>query len=69
MESSGEYELQSVFLDRDALPMKTCNNMWISGGVMNTLISPIMKKVKFVYDETIIIKEGWMSTRVSLKTP
>ena len=57
------------FPDRDALPMQTCNNMWISGGVMNTLISPNMKKVKFIYDETIIMKEGWMSRGVPLKTP
>ena len=57
------------FLDRGALPMETWNNVWISGGVMNTLISPSMKKVKFIYDETIIMKEGWLSRGVPLKTP
>ena len=57
------------FLDRGALPMETWNNVWISGGVMNTLISPSMKKVKFIYDETIIMKGGWMSRGVPLKTP
>jgi hypothetical protein len=49
--------------------METWNNVWISGGVMNTIISPSMKKMKFIYDETIIMKEGWMSRGVPLKTP
>ena len=57
------------FLDRGALPMETWNNVWISGGVMNTIISPTMKKMKFIYDETIIMKDGWRSRGVPLKTP
>ena len=36
---------------------------------MNTLISPTMNKVKFIYDETIIMNEGWNSRGVQLKTP
>ena len=58
------------FLQRDAVPNTTWNNVWISGAVMNSLISPNMNKKKFIYDGTIFMKEGWNSRGVSpLKTP
>lgn len=38
---------------------------WISWEVMNAIITHTNKKIKFVYDETIVMKQGWVQQRRS----
>ena len=38
---------------------------WISWEVMNAIITHTNKKIKFVYDETVVMKQGWVQQRRS----
>ena len=55
------FNYKVTFLGKDAMPLLHQAKVWVSGGVMNTIITPQFKKIKFVYDETISVKEGWIT--------
>ncbi len=54
------------FLGKDAFPIQNQKEVWVTGGVMNSLITHQYKRLKFVYDETITVKEGWICRGRSL---
>ncbi len=49
-----------TFLGKDAKPVQGHSHVWISGSAMNGIVSHKLKKKKYVYDETIVSKEGWV---------
>ena len=57
-------------LGKDAKVLTGCCRVWISGSVMNWLITVNNKKTtKFVFGETIHHKLGWISQRYESTTP
>ena len=52
------------FLNKKAKVEANGRKMLIKGSVMNFLLSHRLKKNKFVFDETIIHKEGWVDHEV-----
>ena len=49
-----------TFLDKRAQPLAYHSHDWISGKAMNDIITHQNKKKKFVFDETVIFKLGWV---------
>ena len=49
-----------TFLDKNANMMNEKTRMWVTGDVMIELITHTNKKIKWVFDETIIHKVGWV---------
>jgi hypothetical protein len=49
-----------TFLDRSANPIIGRTRIWVTGDVMTGLINHPNKKIKWVFDETIIHKKGWV---------
>ena len=48
-----------TFLDKFAKNVDSASKIWINGDVMTTLISHTNKKIKYVFDQTTVHKEGW----------
>ena len=48
-----------TFLDKFAKNVESASNIWINGDLMTTLISHTNKKIKYVFDQTTVHKEGW----------
>lgn len=49
------------FLDKEAEYMQNYASVWVSGGAMKHLVTHKIKKVKYVFDETVYHhKEGWV---------
>ena len=46
------------FLGENGLPMLNCEEVWILGATMASIVSACRKKIKFVYDETTHLKTG-----------
>ena len=44
------------FLTPNAMPLE---EVWVSGSAMNTMATHGLKKKKYVYDQTMISKDGW----------
>ena len=55
-----------TFLAKNAESEPDGESQWISGTAMNTLVTHKNKKKKYVYDETIHLKEGWVSRIASM---
>ena len=57
-------------LGKDAEVLAGYCRIWISGSVMNRLITVNnKKKIKFVFDETITHREGWITRRLAGQLP
>ena len=54
-----------TFLDKLANPVEGASSIWIGGHSMQTLVAHSNRLVKYVFDETIIHKQGWCD-RMSL---
>ena len=48
-----------TFLDKFANPVEGAIQFWIGGHSMQTLVAHSNRLVKYVFDETIIHKQGW----------
>ena len=49
-----------TFLDKYAQPLLNHSHDWISGKAMNDIITHQNKKKKFIFDDTVIFKQGWI---------
>ena len=37
------------------------DRLWVSGNVMTGLLSHSNRKVKYVFDKTVVMKDGWLT--------
>ena len=64
------FNYKVTFLGKDAMPLLHQAKVWVSGGGMNNIITPQYKrKFKFFFDETISVKECWVTRGGCLKAP
>ena len=56
------------FLARNGEPNEGTKRNWITGDIMASLVSHLNRKMKFVFDETIVHKEGWSTRDVLSQT-
>ena len=57
-----------TYLGSNASPMKDYCHLWITDDALDTCINTQTVKVKYIYDQTIVHKEGWIG-RSQLYTP
>ena len=51
---------QVTFLGQDGQGMEDRTSIWINGEAMSKMVHHNLKNVKFVFDETMFRKEGWI---------
>ena len=49
-----------TLLGSNALPLAGYNHVWITNDAMSTIVNTSTAKKKYVYDQTVIPREGWI---------
>jgi len=49
-----------IFLDKFAREVDNATRIWIDGDTMHTLVTHTFVRVKFVFEQTITHKDGWI---------
>ena len=60
---------QVTFLNQAGDEHLDRSRMWITGDAMSSLVSFSRKKTKFVFDETIVMKDGWRERNILSQDP
>ena len=51
---------QVTFLGKDGQGVEDCTSIWINGETMSKMVHHNLKRIKFVLDETMFHKDGWI---------
>jgi hypothetical protein len=51
----------ATFLGSNASPMNDYHHLWITNDALDTCVNTQTVKVKYIYDQTIVHKDGWLS--------